>query len=194
MGSISRYKIAYKALGVGVHNYTFDVDSELFTSVEGSEILAGDCSVEVELQRSESMLELNVSIDGEVEVACDRCLEPCAVDISYDGRLVVKFSAEVDDYDGEVMWLSPAESEVDLRQYIYESIVLSLPYQRVHADGECNAEMIAKFKSVSRDEMAKLESEAEQEADEQEEDNVALASSELEKLQALKAMMMKEEK
>lgn len=193
MGSISRYKIAYKALGIGVHNYTFDVDSELFTSVEGSEILAGDCSVEVELQRSESMLELNVSIDGEVEVACDRCLDPCTVEICFDGRLIVKFSAEVDDYDGEVMWLSPTESELDLRQYIYESIVLSLPYQRIHPEGGCNAEMMAKLISISCEQMAQEKNEDLPCTDEQEEDNVALPTSELEKLKALKAMMTKKE-
>ncbi len=183
MGSNSNYKIAYKALGAGSYNYTFSVDNNLFTDVEGSEILGGDCTVEVELQRSESMLELNVSIDGSVEVACDRCLEPCAIEIGYDGLLIVKFSSESDEYDGDVMWLSPAESELDLRQYIYESIVLSLPYQRVHAEGECNADMIAKLSKMT----ATSDNQAE------EEDNIGLASGEMAKLQALKAKMMVED-
>ena len=30
-------------------------------------------------------------------------------------------------------------------QYIYESIVLSLPYRRVHPDGECDPDMMARF-------------------------------------------------
>ena len=43
----------------------------------------------------------------------------------------------------------PGEDEVDLAQYIYESIVLSLPYQRVHPEGECDPEMLGRFRIVS---------------------------------------------
>ena len=46
------------------------------------------------------------------------------------------------------MWISPADGEVSLAQYIYESIVLALPYSRVHADGECDPDMLARFTVV----------------------------------------------
>ena len=65
--------------------------------------------------------------------------------------MLVKFSNEVRDYDGEVMWISPADGEVSLVQYIYESIVLALPYSRVHEEGECNPEMLARFTTVEED-------------------------------------------
>ena len=58
---------------------------------------------------------------------------------------MVKFSDDIRDYDGEVMWISPADGEVELAQYIYESIVLAMPYRRVHPDGECNPDMLARF-------------------------------------------------
>jgi uncharacterized metal-binding protein YceD (DUF177 family) len=76
--------------------------------------------------------------------------------------LVVKFSDETDYYDGEVMWISPAEDYLDLTQYIYESIVLSLPYSRVHADGECNPDMLASFTEITEEELAALEAKAEE--------------------------------
>ena len=82
------------------------------------------------------MLSLQTVIRGTVTVACDRCLEDCRLPVAFDGTLLVRFSDEVADYDGEVMWISPAEGEVSLAQYIYESIILSLPYQRVHPEGE----------------------------------------------------------
>lgn len=43
------------------------------------------------------------------------------------------------------MWVSPEEEDIDLTQYIYESIILSLPYRRVHPDGECDPDMMARF-------------------------------------------------
>ena len=83
---------------------------------------------------------------------------PCA---HYQGRLLVKFSDEVHEYDGEVMWMLPGEDRVELAQYIYESIVLSLPYQRVHPEGECNPEMLERFRIVSDREFASIEAAAE---------------------------------
>ena len=50
--------------------------------------------------------------------------------------------------------------EIDLKQYIYESIVLSLPYQRVHPEGECNPEMLERFRIVSDSELAAVEARA----------------------------------
>lgn len=80
--------------------------------------------------------------------------------VEFDGTLVVKFSDEVSDYDGEVMWLSPSAGSVDLTQYVYESILLSLPYQRVHPDGECDPEMLGRFRIVTGEEFDRLEQQA----------------------------------
>ena len=59
------------------------------------------------------------------------------------------------------MWMLPGEDRVELAQYIYESIVLSLPYQRVHPEGECNPEMLERFRIVSDREFASIEAAAE---------------------------------
>ncbi len=155
------YSIAFKGLKNGVHNFNFEVGAPLFEAFESSEIKGGDCKVAVRVDRAETMLTLDVEVDGGVIVECDRCLEDCRVPVHFEGRLMVKFAEEIRDYDGEVMWLSPAENEVDLAQYIYESIVLSLPYQRVHPEGECNPEMLERFRIISGEEFARIESKAE---------------------------------
>ena len=114
---------------------------------------------------------------------CDRCLEDCRIPVDYDGRLLVRFSDEEREYDGDVLWLSPVEDEVDLMQYIYESIVLSLPYQRVHPEGECNPEMMRRFRIVSGEEFAGIEARAREQAEE------SIPAEGLSKLAALKAEM-----
>ena len=110
------YSIAYKGLKNGRHDFAFDVDGSLFEAFESPEIRDGACRVRVGLTRSETMLRAEVAIEGYVVVACDRCLEDCRVPVAFEGELLVKFSDEIRDYDGEVMWLSPAETEVDRSQ------------------------------------------------------------------------------
>ena len=63
----------------------------------------------------------------------------------FDGRLTVFVSDHQGEYDGDYMWVSPDEEDINLMQYIYESIVLSLPYRRVHPDGECDPDMMVRF-------------------------------------------------
>ena len=124
MEETQRYSIAFKGLKNGHHEFRFAVDKSLFEAFENTEIKDGACEVRVDLNREESQLVLDVSISGHVVVACDRCLEDCRIPIDFEGRLLVKFSDEVREYDGEVLWLLPGEEQVDLAQYIYESIVL----------------------------------------------------------------------
>ena len=152
MDVTKQYAIAWKGLKNGTYRFDFKVDNALFEAYGSTDIKDGDLSVGVTLERGESMLSLQTVIRGTVTVACDRCLEDCRLPVAFDGTLLVRFSDEVADYDGEVMWISPAEGEVSLAQYIYESIVLSLPYQRVHPEGECDPDMLGRFRIVSDEE------------------------------------------
>lgn len=151
------YTIPYKSLKIGEHTLEFRFDDSLFAAYENTDIRHAEGCIGVVLQRGESMLELRVAIRGSVVVPCDRCLDDCTLPVVFDGTLVVKFSDQVEDYDGEVMWISPSAGSVDLTQYMYESILLSLPYQRVHPDGECDPGMLARFRIVTGEEFDRLE-------------------------------------
>ncbi len=182
----SSYIIDFKGLDLGLHHFEYVANEALFAQYEGCELLGGSCEVFVDLQRNESMLTIDVDIEGAVEVECDRCLEPCSIEIDYEGVLVVKFSddeALKSEYDGEILWLPTGATEVDLTQYIYESIILSLPYQRVHPDGECDEEMIRRFRVITGEEMAEIEARIE------EGESEVLPKGEMAKLAALKAKM-----
>lgn len=155
------YSIAFKGLKNGHHEFRFEVGKSLFEAFESTEIKDGACEVAVDMERSDAMLLLDIRITGHVVVACDRCLEDCRIPIDFRSSLPVRFSEQEHEYDGEVLWLVPGEDEVDLAQYIYESIVLSLPYQRVHPDGECDPDMLGRFRIVSDEEFSSIEAEAE---------------------------------
>ena len=179
--------IPFRGLKPGVYTYDFKVDDTLFEAYECTEIKHGAYDVRVELRRLETMLDMEIALDGKVVVACDRCLEDCELPIAYEGNLVVKFSDTPAEYDGEVMWLTPADDEVHLAQYIYESVILSLPYQRVHPEGECDPEMLNRFTVVTERELEQLEAEAEAH-----EEPSTLSPEAQEALAALKAQMERE--
>lgn len=178
------YAIAYKGLKEGDYDFEFEIGDALFESYGRVEILSGECLARVRMHRTERMLEIHTSIGGSVVCPCDRCLEDCRIPVEFEGDLIVKFSDEIDDYDGEVMWIPQSADKVELGQYLYESVILALPYQRVHAEGECNAEMLARFKTLSAEEFAKIEARAEK--------STALGNAEQDKLEALKRAMLQD--
>lgn len=190
MDVVQSYSIAYKGLKTGVHDFRFEVGKALFEAFQSPDIKDGNCVAEIRMDRQETMLQLHIRITGDVTVPCDRCLEDCHIPIDYEADLLVKFSDEVhnEDFDGEVMWLLNGEDELNLAQYIYESVVLSLPYQRVHPEGECNPEMLRRFRIVSGEDFAAIEAAAEAEKP------TSIGESDRSKLSQLKARMEAESK
>jgi len=148
---LSAYSIHFKGLKVGKHLFNFEVDKKFFEEFEEGEIKQGLLQVDVILTKQSQMLDLNISINGSVEVVCDRCLDCFDYPISYKGSLFVKFGEEKAEEGEEIIILSNDDYEINLAQYIYESISLSLPYQRYHGinglKGKCDKEMIEKLKS-----------------------------------------------
>ena len=146
----NKFSIDYMSLSSGLHTFDFEVDDTLFSEMESNEIKGGDSKVHACINCSDSKLDVNVVISGSVVVECDRCLDDCNVPVEFSGLLTVRFSDLQHDYDGDVMWIAKGD-QLSLKQYIYESIVISLPYRRVHEEGGCNPEMMARFTVAEED-------------------------------------------
>jgi uncharacterized metal-binding protein YceD (DUF177 family) len=157
-----RYTIPFKGLKEGSHAYQWQVEGDFWRARPEGGILGGELAVEAVLEKGAAgTMRLALSITGTVTVPCDRCLEDCSLPVDYRGVLAVKVSAEEHPFEGDILWLSPGEGTIDLEQYIYESVVLSLPLQRVHPEdvhGQplCNPAMLERFKIVSEEEFEDL--------------------------------------
>jgi hypothetical protein len=189
---LDTYTLKFKGFPFGTHHFEYTVDDTFFAEFEGSEIHRGKVRVEVEANRQSSMLTLDFRMEGDVEVVCDRCLGEFRMPVAYAGRLLVKFTEEPSESDGEIVWLHPMEGELNLAQYIYESIVLSLPFQRIHPLDEqgnptCDPEMLKRFRIVTGDEFdamfpgESVDTEAQNEAQASWESQLAAVKEQMEK-------------
>lgn len=155
-----RYTIAYKGLKEGTHEYEWRVGNDFWKDHPGGGITGGEAEVRATLERGAAgTMRLEVSVAGSVIVPCDRCLEDCELPVRCKERLAVKVSPDADEhpFEGDILWVAPGDTQIDLEQYIYESIVLSLPLQRVHPEDVhgrplCNPAMLERFKIVTEEE------------------------------------------
>jgi len=152
-GSYTDYAIPIKGLSIGVHKYSFSIDDKFFEDFENSQILSAEIDIDTELDRSETLINVLCHIKGSVTVECDRCLEDLVLPIDVEASLLVRFVKSVEDEDDlETITLDPAETTLDLKQFFYDYICLSLPLQRVHKEGECNPEMISRLQKAKSEE------------------------------------------
>lgn len=150
MNYLSHYTIPFSGLKEGTHLFDFSADKRFFAGFEESEIGKGNVNIQVKLEKRTTYLRLTFILKGEVELICDRCLEPYSQPIESSNLMLVKFSeTETDDGD-EVIYLHPGAHEVKVAKLIYEFIVLSIPIRHVHPDdsegnSQCDPEMLRKL-------------------------------------------------
>lgn len=143
---MDKYRIVFQGLSEGVHEFEFEVDDLFFENLEYSDIKKGNLNAKVLLTKRTQFLELRFSINGYVELICDRCLDEYDQPVKYRGTLFVKFSENEEQLAEDVICLLPADHELDIAHYLYESIKLSIPLKRVHPKDKgnitCNQEML----------------------------------------------------
>ncbi|MGC8824847.1 MAG: YceD family protein [Bacteroidales bacterium] len=146
-----RIIISYKGIPDGNHKYDFTIGDRFFEELGYSEFEHGKLHVHVAMEKRNEIMAMDLSITGEVEVSCDRCLDMFLMPVQYAGRVYATESGDstsgMEEEELDMVEVNPSRMEVDLTHYIYESICLSLPLQRFHpedAEGRstCNADMI----------------------------------------------------
>ena len=152
MQTPKEYIIQFVGLSVGSHLYEFNISDKFFESLDYSEIKQGDIQVKLTLLKQSSMMILQFEIGGTVKINCDRCTAEYDLPIQGDYKLIVKVGgSETGNEDDDIITIAANEHELDLSQYLYEYIALSLAIKRAHPDNDegeatCDKEMIKKLK------------------------------------------------
>jgi len=138
---LKKYEISFVGLKEGIHEYDYKIGKEFFTNFTNTDsvIEGGDVDVEMQLEKSSTMLVLTFSITGTINVNCDVCLDPLAIDISNGFRQICKYSdEEFTDFDDEITLIPTSDYEINVARYIYEFIHLCVPAKMTHEEGDCN--------------------------------------------------------
>ncbi len=162
MSKRDSYAIRISGLGEGNHDFSFELDQQFFVSFKHPDIDNGNVQAEVILEKKHGLLSLRFNLVGEVEVICDRCLDPFMAGISTTQLIFVKPGESPDEAEDDVLVIGKDDHEIEVGQYLYEFIILALPVKRIHpADNEgkpgCNPEMLEKLDAHRTNEADKID-------------------------------------
>jgi DUF177 domain-containing protein len=152
MKQLKDYTIQFVGLKQGEHCFEYKIDKKFFEHFEYDEFNDTKLDVKVVLNKKATLLELHFEVSGTINVNCDLTNEPFNQQINNDFNLVVNFGEVLNNENEDILILPYAEYEINIAQYIYELIVLSVPFKKVHPgvkDGTLDSDILDKLEELS---------------------------------------------
>jgi uncharacterized metal-binding protein YceD (DUF177 family) len=178
------YSLNIARLSIGNQELTFDVGQEFFEHFDRPVVRNGQVQIRLALVKTATHLDARFFVSGQVELECDRCLQPYFQPVEDTYRIIYAFKPGLKVEEEEVIYTSPDEQALPLVQEIYDFISLAVPMRRV-PDPEvhtCAPEILALITSrtgTGEEELLEQDSEAD-EAEEETEDEFIFSRGEAE--------------
>ena len=170
MNKTKEYLIPFIGLKTGKHHFEYQISNTFFEVFDYHEFNNSNIKVNVVLEKKSNLIELVFKHKGTVNVACDMTNEEFDLPIKGNMKLIVRFGDAFNNDNEELLILPHGEFQIDISQYIYEMIVLSVPLRRIHPgikDGSLKTEALTKLK-----ELTVKESKKEPEEESKKEENI----------------------
>ena len=119
-------------LNCKTYNYNFKIDSSFFEWFEDPLLRKGELEVWVDLEKTETFIDLDFQIDGKIELECDRSLDKFQHPLHLREHLIYKFGEEEAELTEEVYVISADTQQLDLSQSIFEFIRVAVPMKKLH--------------------------------------------------------------
>ncbi|MFT4092800.1 MAG: DUF177 domain-containing protein [Niabella sp.] len=143
------YDIAFVGLKPGVHEYNYEITDKFFEAFQQQDFTNCHAQVKLLLDKKSSFMMLKFEIGGTLQVVCDRCNNDLILNLWDEFNVTVKMVEEPDlmneqEDDPDVYYISRGESHINVENWIYEFINLSIPMHKTcNANGaQCNKEAL----------------------------------------------------
>lgn len=141
MSSHKDFEIPFESLGIGKHEFKFEITDSFFEELTYSIIEGATVEVDFILDKREMMLVGDFHLKGVVRKACDRCSDTMDIDIETSHQIIYKFEEEISE-DEDLVNVPKNSHFINIQPEIYELLTVSLPSRSVHEEGGCSEEML----------------------------------------------------
>lgn len=129
------FEIAFVGLKPGIHEFNYKIEDRFFEEFQNQDFRHCSANVKVLLDRKSSFLIIKFEIGGSLEVTCDRCNSNLPLQLWDDFSITVKMAEDPavmneQEDDPDMYYIGQGESHIDVANWIYEFINLTIPMQR----------------------------------------------------------------
>ena len=136
MGHRRDFEIAFVGLKPGIHEYNYEIADKFFVEFQQQDFRNCNARVKLLLEKNNSFMLMKFEIGGSLEVTCDRCNNNLPFELWDEFRITVKMVEDPEvmndqEEDPDVYYIGRGDSHLDVSNWIYEFINLSIPMQKV---------------------------------------------------------------
>ena len=153
MSNRKAFDIAFVGLKLGVQEFYYEITDKFFEDFQEQDFTNCKVQVKLSLDKETNFMLLKFEIGGTVETECDRCLDPISLNLWDEFNITVKMveNPELmnsDEEDPDIFYISRGEGLINIENWIYEFINLSIPSQKYCAGNDdtdttgCNPEAL----------------------------------------------------
>ena len=158
MKDLKEFEISFIGLRLGKHQFSYQIDNKFFEFFDFQDFEKSDIKIDINFEKKENMFNLNFESKGGVTVLCDLSAEPFELEIGGALKLIVKFGDTYNDDNDEILYIPHNSYLLDVSQFVYEMIVLSLPIRKIHPgieDGSLKSEALERLRKFENKEEEK---------------------------------------
>jgi len=153
MKDLKEFDISFTGLKLGKHQFSYKIDNTFFDFFQYQEFDKVNIKVDIIFEKKNTMFNLEFISKGFVMVACDLTGESFELNVNGSLSLIVNFGENFNDDNEEILIIPHNSYQLNVGQYIYEMIALSIPTKRVHpgiADGTLDSEVLNRLRNFER--------------------------------------------
>ncbi len=129
------FEIAFVGLKPGVHEYEYEIHDKFFEEFQQQDFRNCNSNIKLSLDKKTGFMLLKFEIGGTLEVNCDRCNSNLPLELWDEFNITVKMVDDSDlmneqEEDPDVYYINRSESHIDVANWIYEFINLSIPMHK----------------------------------------------------------------
>jgi len=150
---LNDYIVPIEGTKDGLHQFDYSIECSFLDQFNYNDVKDIHAKVHLNMFKSNRLFDLSISMEGEIKVECDRCLDEFTMPVKFDHHIVIKIEdneENEEEQDEEMVFIPESSTEIDLAPYVYEAIVFSVPMRKIHPEDKngkslCNQEMISKL-------------------------------------------------
>ena len=135
MSNRREFEIAFVGLKPGVHEFDYEITDKFFEAFQQQDFRNCKAAIKLQLDKKTGFMMLKFEIGGTLEVVCDRCNNYLPLQLWDEFTITVKMTEDPEllneqGDDPDVYYISRGESHIDVANWIYEFINLSIPMHK----------------------------------------------------------------
>ena len=147
------FEIAFVGLKPGITEFEYTIGDSFFDAEKSAEFSNCNATIKLLLDKHATFLQLKFEVGGKTDMICNRCGNPLEINLWDDFEVLVKMVENPEEMnasndDPDVSFISWNETHLDIHDWIYEFIQLSMPTHPVCETDElgestCNKDVLA---------------------------------------------------